>query len=281
MGSLWGGPGNSPGAGSAGSLARKPPKPKGGPRQPLLHYCDVCKISCAGPQVSCPPPPTEQALGTFLGTVLPPRVATRQGCPVPELAVTRARQNCLPGALVEDTRAGAALTAGGGSAGRGRQHPLLRAAMGAAGAVPRGLGGGCTLVAGLLEQRCTWSRVPGGREQGCVCCVCARTCTCCCLGKCSQVSCVPESVPSCSCPRFPPAPEPARVGFPEISSLQGMLTLGMVRARGFSGPTLGVLAAAGLVLRIPREESGHLPDAARSFGLRPVSPGSLPRVDPS
>ncbi|XP_025772142.1 zinc finger RNA-binding protein 2 [Puma concolor] len=50
MGSLWGGPGNSPRAGSAGSLARKPPKPKGGPRQPLLHYCDVCKISCAGPQ---------------------------------------------------------------------------------------------------------------------------------------------------------------------------------------------------------------------------------------
>ncbi|XP_042833679.1 zinc finger RNA-binding protein 2 isoform X4 [Panthera tigris] len=49
-GSLWGGPGNSPRAGSAGSLAGKPPKPKGGPRQPLLHYCDVCKISCAGPQ---------------------------------------------------------------------------------------------------------------------------------------------------------------------------------------------------------------------------------------
>ncbi|XP_078299738.1 zinc finger RNA-binding protein 2 isoform X1 [Panthera onca] len=49
-GSLWGGPGNRPRAGSAGSLARKPPKPKGGPRQPLLHYCDVCKISCAGPQ---------------------------------------------------------------------------------------------------------------------------------------------------------------------------------------------------------------------------------------
>uniref|UniRef100_A0A667H3A2 Zinc finger RNA binding protein 2 n=1 Tax=Lynx canadensis TaxID=61383 RepID=A0A667H3A2_LYNCA len=49
-GSLWGGPGNSPRAGSAGSLAGKRPKPKGGPRQPLLHYCDVCKISCAGPQ---------------------------------------------------------------------------------------------------------------------------------------------------------------------------------------------------------------------------------------
>ena len=154
-GSLWGGPGNSPRAGSAGSLAGKPPKPKGGPRQPLLHYCDVCKISCAGPQVSCPPPPAEQALGTFLGTILPPRVATRQGCPVPELAVTRAHQNCLSGALVEDTRAGAALTAGGGSTGRGGQHPLLRAATGAAGAVPRGLGVGCTFVTGLLEQRCT------------------------------------------------------------------------------------------------------------------------------
>uniref|UniRef100_A0A2K5DLJ1 Zinc finger RNA binding protein 2 n=1 Tax=Aotus nancymaae TaxID=37293 RepID=A0A2K5DLJ1_AOTNA len=28
----------------------KPPLPKAGPRQLQLHYCDVCKISCAGPQ---------------------------------------------------------------------------------------------------------------------------------------------------------------------------------------------------------------------------------------
>lgn len=27
-------------------------KPKIPPKQPQLHYCDVCKISCAGPQVS-------------------------------------------------------------------------------------------------------------------------------------------------------------------------------------------------------------------------------------
>lgn len=27
-------------------------KPKGPPKTPQLHYCDVCKISCAGPQVS-------------------------------------------------------------------------------------------------------------------------------------------------------------------------------------------------------------------------------------
>lgn len=27
------------------------PKPKGPPKTPQLHYCDVCKISCAGPQV--------------------------------------------------------------------------------------------------------------------------------------------------------------------------------------------------------------------------------------
>lgn len=27
-------------------------KPKGPPKQPQLHYCDICKISCAGPQVS-------------------------------------------------------------------------------------------------------------------------------------------------------------------------------------------------------------------------------------
>ncbi|XP_067666899.1 zinc finger RNA-binding protein-like isoform X3 [Haliotis asinina] len=26
------------------------PRPKGPPKQPQLHYCDVCKISCAGPQ---------------------------------------------------------------------------------------------------------------------------------------------------------------------------------------------------------------------------------------
>ncbi|KAG7253486.1 hypothetical protein CRUP_027571, partial [Coryphaenoides rupestris] len=28
----------------------KPQKPKGPPKQPQLHYCDICKISCAGPQ---------------------------------------------------------------------------------------------------------------------------------------------------------------------------------------------------------------------------------------
>uniref|UniRef100_A0A8C0L1A3 Zinc finger RNA binding protein 2 n=1 Tax=Canis lupus dingo TaxID=286419 RepID=A0A8C0L1A3_CANLU len=55
-GSLWGGSGSSPGASSAGSFSGKLlappklPKPKGGPREPPLHYCDICKISCAGPQ---------------------------------------------------------------------------------------------------------------------------------------------------------------------------------------------------------------------------------------
>lgn len=58
----WGGSGNSPSASSAISFPKKPPvptrllKPKGGPRQPPLHYCDVCKISCAGAQVSHPMP---------------------------------------------------------------------------------------------------------------------------------------------------------------------------------------------------------------------------------
>ncbi|XP_062868800.1 zinc finger RNA-binding protein [Trichomycterus rosablanca] len=28
----------------------KAPKPKGPPKQPQLHYCDICRISCAGPQ---------------------------------------------------------------------------------------------------------------------------------------------------------------------------------------------------------------------------------------
>ncbi|XP_034975332.2 zinc finger RNA-binding protein isoform X1 [Zootoca vivipara] len=30
--------------------ASKPLKPKGPPKQPQLHYCEICKISCAGPQ---------------------------------------------------------------------------------------------------------------------------------------------------------------------------------------------------------------------------------------
>ncbi|XP_077603405.1 zinc finger RNA-binding protein 2 [Crocuta crocuta] len=42
MGSPWRGPR----AGSARSLAGKPPTP----RQPPLHYCDVCRISCPGRQ---------------------------------------------------------------------------------------------------------------------------------------------------------------------------------------------------------------------------------------
>lgn len=29
----------------------KQPKPKQPPKPPQIHYCDVCKISCAGPQV--------------------------------------------------------------------------------------------------------------------------------------------------------------------------------------------------------------------------------------
>ncbi|XP_034513414.1 zinc finger RNA-binding protein 2 isoform X10 [Ailuropoda melanoleuca] len=55
-GSLWGCPGGSPSASSAGSLSGKLlappklPKPRGGPRESPLHYCDICKISCAGPQ---------------------------------------------------------------------------------------------------------------------------------------------------------------------------------------------------------------------------------------
>ncbi|XP_028342584.1 zinc finger RNA-binding protein 2-like isoform X3 [Physeter macrocephalus] len=55
--SLWGGAGSSPSARRTDSFAKKLPvaaklpKPRGGPKQLPLHYCDVCKISCAGPQV--------------------------------------------------------------------------------------------------------------------------------------------------------------------------------------------------------------------------------------
>ncbi|KAM5308960.1 zinc finger RNA-binding protein 2 isoform 2-T2 [Glossophaga mutica] len=54
--SPWGASGNSSSASSAGSFTKKAPvptgllKPKDGPRQPPLHYCDLCKISCAGAQ---------------------------------------------------------------------------------------------------------------------------------------------------------------------------------------------------------------------------------------
>lgn len=36
----------------AGQQKQPMMKPKPPPKQPQLHYCDVCKISCAGPQVS-------------------------------------------------------------------------------------------------------------------------------------------------------------------------------------------------------------------------------------
>nr|KAF6350600.1 zinc finger RNA binding protein 2 [Myotis myotis] len=54
--SLWGGSGNSSSVTSSSSFLKKPPvptrllKPKGWPRHPPLHYCDICKISCAGAQ---------------------------------------------------------------------------------------------------------------------------------------------------------------------------------------------------------------------------------------
>ncbi|XP_045686888.1 zinc finger RNA-binding protein 2 isoform X5 [Phyllostomus hastatus] len=54
--SPWGAPGNSSSVSSAGSFTKKAlvptglPKPKDGPRQSPLHYCDLCKISCAGAQ---------------------------------------------------------------------------------------------------------------------------------------------------------------------------------------------------------------------------------------
>uniref|UniRef100_A0A2K5L8X6 Zinc finger RNA binding protein 2 n=1 Tax=Cercocebus atys TaxID=9531 RepID=A0A2K5L8X6_CERAT len=44
------GSGSSPRADSKPRLPSKLPRPKAGPRQLQLHYCDICKISCAGPQ---------------------------------------------------------------------------------------------------------------------------------------------------------------------------------------------------------------------------------------
>ena len=36
-----------------GGLGSKPQKSKPPPKTPQLHYCEICKISCAGPQVNC------------------------------------------------------------------------------------------------------------------------------------------------------------------------------------------------------------------------------------
>ena len=38
------------------TFGQKMQKQKPPPKQPQLHYCDVCKISCAGPQVTPPTP---------------------------------------------------------------------------------------------------------------------------------------------------------------------------------------------------------------------------------
>nr|XP_028569149.1 zinc finger RNA-binding protein-like isoform X1 [Podarcis muralis] len=53
-GSLWSDGGSSNSTSSSYSkkpqYPSKPLKPKGPPKQPQLHYCEICKISCAGPQ---------------------------------------------------------------------------------------------------------------------------------------------------------------------------------------------------------------------------------------
>ncbi|KAK7809848.1 hypothetical protein U0070_008498, partial [Myodes glareolus] len=50
----WGGPGLGPWDPSFTSDALpfldRLPKPKAGPRPPSMHYCEVCRVSCAGPQ---------------------------------------------------------------------------------------------------------------------------------------------------------------------------------------------------------------------------------------
>ncbi|XP_020780432.1 zinc finger RNA-binding protein [Boleophthalmus pectinirostris] len=55
--SSWSNSGSNMVATPAGNSYKKPSfhqnkllKPKGPPKQPQLHYCDICKISCAGPQ---------------------------------------------------------------------------------------------------------------------------------------------------------------------------------------------------------------------------------------
>ncbi|KAF7667819.1 hypothetical protein LDENG_00043020 [Lucifuga dentata] len=55
--SSWSNSGSNMVTAPAGNAYKKPTfhqnklqKPKGPPKQPQLHYCDICKISCAGPQ---------------------------------------------------------------------------------------------------------------------------------------------------------------------------------------------------------------------------------------
>lgn len=102
--SLWGGSGSSPRASSASSSVRKPVvpskllKPKGGPRQPPLHYCDICKISCAGAQVStlCPRRAGPRAFLPAVGWESPPPspVANQRSgaSPAPERPVLNLRR---------------------------------------------------------------------------------------------------------------------------------------------------------------------------------------------
>lgn len=52
------------------TFTKKPPfqnkqlRPKQPPKPPQIHYCDVCKISCAGPQVSWTPSHTQMQPST-------------------------------------------------------------------------------------------------------------------------------------------------------------------------------------------------------------------------
>ncbi|XP_037054154.1 zinc finger RNA-binding protein 2 [Peromyscus leucopus] len=88
----WGGPGLGPWDPSFTSDALpfldRLPKPQAGPRPPSMHYCEVCRVSCAGPQVSTGCGPLRVTVGHRVrsrgGVVSPVTPAGRQGSLSPQ-----------------------------------------------------------------------------------------------------------------------------------------------------------------------------------------------------
>ena len=129
--SQWGGPVGSPSASCTNSVAKKLPVPSKLPRprtgpQPLpLHYCDICKISCAGPQVRPPlwpllggpgEPPAPIVGESFLVLAAGQRAGL---LPAQKRLVSNLHHQVgismalkLPDVLVEDMKAGPALGVG-------------------------------------------------------------------------------------------------------------------------------------------------------------------------
>ena len=182
--SLWGGSGSSPSARCADSfskklpVATKLPKPRGGPKQLPLHYCDICKISCAGPQVSRPAPrwagPGPSCPRRWESPPLPPATGQRSGSlPAQKRSVINLQRQVpisitlkLPGVLVKDTRAGPAVVVGRRSVVLHPEAICSREALSAP-SWTRGPAGAAGHSAPLLQGRAGRTVQTGPCRQGC------------------------------------------------------------------------------------------------------------------